>query len=173
MHKLHWGSELGQQDVDDIVKLAIDTDVFTPDEIDCLREDSTECLGLAQTDGEKRDALAVLRDPDGVLLGFVQIGKLPITENSWCLWWIAVAKGAQGRGIGTLLLDWSFKKAEFLSCSLGSAREFRMFIETSSKDAFAPARGLYTRSSFVETARIFNYYSTGDAKVIFVRDSGR
>lgn len=100
--------------------------------------------------------------PGGVLLGFAIYGPTPCTLGTWDLYWIAVAPGAQGSGVGSLLL----KEVER---RLTDALARLVIIETSSLPAYEAARAFYRRHGYTEVARVPDFYAIGDDRLIFAK----
>ncbi len=98
----------------------------------------------------------------GVLLGYSCYGPTPCTSDTWDLYWIAVSGRAQGRGIGTLLMEEMERRLVDLNARL-------VLIETSSRADYAPTRAFYERRGYEETARVKDFYAPGDDRVIFAR----
>lgn len=99
----------------------------------------------------------------GRLAGYICFGRIPLTLRNWDLYWIAVDR-KQGRlGIGGLLME-------------AMEREVRrqggggIFIDTSSLDTYAPARGLYEKNGFTVAAVFPDFYRDGDAKIVYRRE---
>lgn len=114
------------------------------------------------------------RDPDhdysalgaftqlGGLLGYVCYGPTPGTVGAFDLYWIAVSPDAQGRGIGTTLLQEVERRL--------SERHARLVIvETSGTAVYTPTRGFYEARGYREVARVPDFYDDGDDRVIFAR----
>jgi ribosomal protein S18 acetylase RimI-like enzyme len=78
----------------------------------------------------------------------------------WELWWIGVARGAEGKGHGAALLA----DAEAVARA-GGAR--MLLVSTSSAGATARARALYKRKGFALVGRIPGYYGEGEDKLVF------
>lgn len=100
--------------------------------------------------------------PGDVLLGYACYGPTPCTDGTWDLYWIAVAGEARDRGIGTLLM------AE-VERRIAERRGRMVLIETSSRPEYTPTRSFYERRGYAVVARVPDFYSTGDDRMIFVR----
>ena len=100
------------------------------------------------------------RDDEGMLLGYACVGPTPSTDGTYDLYWLAVAPGAQGRGVGRQLVA-------FLEQRL-SARGARMLVaETSSRADYARTREFYHRAGFAEAARVRDFYAPADDRIIY------
>ncbi len=95
-----------------------------------------------------------------VPIGFVCFGQTPLTEGTFDLYWIAVDPEQQRCGLGDALL--LFVEAQLL------AENGRMLmIETSSQPKYAPTHHFYLKHHYREVARIPDFYSEGDDRVIY------
>ena len=94
------------------------------------------------------------------LLGFSTYGPIPGTASSFDLYWIAVHRRHQRKGLGVLLLE----ETEARIRSLGGTR---VYAETSGRDLYHPTRSFYDRNGYAQEARIKNYYSPGDDQVVY------
>ena len=100
--------------------------------------------------------------PDGTLAGYACYGRVPLTESSFDLYWIAVDPGGQRRGLGRWLLAECERRI-----SAGGAAQ--VWVDTSGRDQYAPTRGFYERAGYQVAARFPDFYAPGDDKVVFVR----
>jgi len=109
------------------------------------------------------DYLIYVADHDGRAVGYICFGPTPLTDGIFDVYWIAVDPEFQGRGIGRRLLSY----AEDYARNHGARK---IMIETSSRRDYEPARSLYERMGFREVARIPDFYSRGDAKIIYEKE---
>lgn len=101
-------------------------------------------------------------DSSNALLGWSYFSPDQGAIDIWNLWWIGVDPGAQGKGAGTLLL----RHAENTVLALKGRL---LVIETSAADTTEQARRFYAAQGYLEYGRIPDFYSVGEAKVIFAR----
>ena len=66
------------------------------------------------------------------------------------------------RGIGNYLLQ-ETEKAIFMSGGKG------IYVETSSKDQYAPTRAFYEKNQYLLKARFENFYAPCDDKLVYVK----
>ncbi len=97
---------------------------------------------------------------DDKMLGFLCYGETPLTEGVYDLYWVAVDPKIHGKGVGK----------ELLSCLEGllitkGARV--LLVETSSRSIYEKARIFYEHNGFTEEARVHDFYSVGDDKIIY------
>lgn len=98
----------------------------------------------------------------GTLLGYAAWGRVPLTERSYDLYWIAVAPAAQGAGLGSVLLE----RVERAVAARGGGG---LYIETSSRRVYHRARRFYGRAGYRQVARLRDFYAPGDHKVMFCK----
>lgn len=145
-------------DAENVRRLVDSTGVFSKVEIDVAVELVEDRLKL----GVKSDYLFVFAESDGRAVGYTCYGRIPLTEASFDLYWIAVDRSLQGRKIGRLLLE----KTEELIRTLGGRQ---VYIETSNRGQYAPTRGFYLRCGYQQAALFADFYAKGDDKVIYER----
>ncbi|KJU82167.1 N-acetyltransferase GCN5 [Candidatus Magnetobacterium bavaricum] len=133
------------------------TGVFHPREIDVAEELVIDALEK----GAESEYLFIFADVDGVTVGYICYGAISMTEAGFDLYWIATDPSFYNRDIATTLL----REAEGHIVTLGGRY---IFVETSSKAQYLPARGFYKKRGYVEVARVPNYYADGDGKVIMM-----
>lgn len=112
--------------------------------------------------GEGSDYSFVFADGIHGLEGFLCYGPIAVTDRRFDLYWLAVHRSRQGKGTGGLLL----KEAEAAIAVSGGAA---IFVETSSRPVYEPARRFYEHHGYREAARVAGYYADGDHKVIFTK----
>ena len=98
----------------------------------------------------------------GQLLGYAAWGRVPLTQRSFDLYWIAVAPAVQGEGLGQALLE----RVEAAVAGRGGGG---LYIETSSRRAYARARRFYRDAGYRQVARLRDFYAPGDHKVMFCK----
>jgi ribosomal protein S18 acetylase RimI-like enzyme len=143
-------------DTDALVKLAEGTNVFKPHEMVALREVLDDYHAAGDDEGHR----AVTFEKDGQILGFAYFAPAAMTDNTWYLWWIAVTKQTQAKGIGTQLLHYSEKEIQKAGGRL-------YLIETSSLPQYEQTRKFYLKHGYEQHAVIADYYADGDSMVVF------
>lgn len=141
-----------------IIELTTATGFFKPRELAALREVLVDYhkenhelghRGLVWEEGER-------------MLGYIYYAPVIITEGSWYLFWIVVARDAQRQGVGTRLLEYVEKDVR--------DRGGRMLlIETSMTPHYAPTRRFYLKYGYKVAAEIPDYYADGDGMVVFTK----
>jgi ribosomal protein S18 acetylase RimI-like enzyme len=146
-------------DVAEVRELVAKTGVFHDHEVDVAVELVQERLNL----GPPSEYEFIFAEEEGRLLGYTCFGPITITQGSFDLYWIAVRKDMQGRGLGKQLLAETMRLIE-------QAGGRKLYIETSARAEYAPTRAFYERSGCQLEATIADFYSVGDAKLIYVLD---
>jgi ribosomal protein S18 acetylase RimI-like enzyme len=141
-----------------ILQIAEGTGVFKPHEITALNEVISDYHAAAPN----RDHCAVTYEKDGRVIGFAYYAPAAMTDRTWYLYWIAVAKQTQARGVGGYLL----KHAEE---DIRKQNGRVLFIETSSLPHYELTRKFYLKHGYEVTAVLKDYYSDGDDMVVFRR----
>jgi ribosomal protein S18 acetylase RimI-like enzyme len=158
---LAWRASVTAEDVARVRRLVAATGMFNPAEIEVAASLVAERLA----EGAASDCHFLFAERGSELVGFACYGPIAGTQDSFDLYWIAVAPSEQGRGLGADL----YARAE---AEMGAARAKHIYVETSCSDRYAPTRGFYQRLGFAEQARLPDFYAPGDGKVIYVKALG-
>jgi ribosomal protein S18 acetylase RimI-like enzyme len=150
---------LRPDDLPAIRALVAQTKVFSPAEI----EIAVEVASAGLQSGEASGYHFLVAEDAGRLAGFTAFGPIPATAASWDLYWIAVGPAGQRRGLGGRLLAASEARAAAHGCR-------RMYVDTSGRADYAPARAFYERHGYRRAATLEDFYAPGDAKVIYLRE---
>jgi len=118
-----------------------------------------ELIDDVLTKGEGSDYRIIVAEDSGVA-GYICFGRIPLTQSSCDLYWIAVAPEATGKGVGRALLA---------ACEEGCRMEggTQLFAETSSLPDYAPARAFYEATGFALLSRIADFYSPGNDRLTY------
>jgi ribosomal protein S18 acetylase RimI-like enzyme len=143
-------------DTNPLVELAAGTDYFKPMEIAALREVFEDYFDMEQANGH----LAYAEMEGAQALGFVYFAPVPMTEGTWSLYWIAVAKDLQNRGLGTNLLH-------FVEAEVRKRNGRLLLIDTSSIDKYESTRAFYSKRGYTVASHIPDYYAEGDGLVVY------
>jgi GNAT superfamily N-acetyltransferase len=143
-------------DTQTLIDLTADTGMFLPRDLHALQEVLDDYYAENQALGHR----AVALEEDGQLLGYAYYAPAAMTDRTWYLWWIVVAKTTQGRGLGGQLLRHVEDDARAQGGRL-------LMIETSSVPAYELTRKFYLRHQYDQEALLRDYYADGDGMVIF------
>ena len=91
--------------------------------------------------------------------GYISYGPAPLTEDTWDIYWMAVAAGEQGKGIGGALLAYAKDKIK-------EAKGRLITIETSSQESYEKTRRFYLKHGYEAIACLPDFYAPGDDKLI-------
>jgi ribosomal protein S18 acetylase RimI-like enzyme len=139
-----------------ILQIAEGTGVFKPHEIVALNE----VISDYHAAGPGEDHHAITYEKDGRIIGFAYYAPAAMTDRSWYLYWIAVSKQTQARGVGGYLL----RHAEE---DIRKRNGRVLFIETSSLPHYELTRKFYLKHGYEVTAVLRDYYADGDDMVVF------
>lgn len=152
---IRWRQIAEPADPRKIADLVTASGVFSEEEARVAGELATTTL-----DGTETYRFMFAEQPGGGLKGFTCFDRIPLSDVSFDLYWIAVAPSEQGTGLAQELMR---RTAAFAKRKRG----LWLFAETSSREPYARARAFYQRVGFEEAARFEDFYAAGDAKVIF------
>ena len=132
---------------------------FRPDEVAVAMDVFDSALGI----GKKADSDYELAgaEVDGVLAGWACWGPTPCTVGTFDLYWIVVDRAAQGKGVGTALMDEMERRVA------GRAR--LIVIETAGKADYEGTRAFYQRRGYRIASTVPDYYAEGDDLVVYVK----
>ena len=153
--------EVRASDVEAVRELVAATGFFSEAEVAIAAELVQERLDKGAASGYG----FVLAERDGALAGYSCFGQIPCSTVSWDLYWIAVAPGAQGSGLGRLILDRTERRMQ-------EAGGLACYAETSGRDQYATTRAFYVRTGYATGAVFPDFYGPGDAKHVFVKRFG-
>jgi ribosomal protein S18 acetylase RimI-like enzyme len=144
------------EDTPALLTLTEDTGVFKPHEVEALNEVLSDYHAQNHLEGHA----AVTYERNGEVLGYAYYAPAAMTDRTWYLYWIAVTRKTQARGIGGQLL----KHAED---EIRKRQGRVLFIETSSLPHYEKTRAFYQKHGYEVTGVLRDYYSDGDDMVVF------
>jgi ribosomal protein S18 acetylase RimI-like enzyme len=145
-----------------LVTIAEETGVFKPVEIKALEEVLDEYHASNHALGHR----CVTFEKDGQVLGFAYYAPTAMTDRNWHLYWIAVSKRTQARGIGGELLH-------HVEEDIRRAHGRQLLIETSSLPHYELTRKFYLKHGYEQACIQPDYYADGDHMVIFRKHFGQ
>jgi len=145
-------------DTQALLKLAEGTGVFKPHEIVAL----DEVISDYHADNHGQGHHAITYEKDGQIIGFAYYAPAAMTDRAWYLYWIAVSKQTQARGVGSRLLHHAEEEIRKLNGRV-------LFIETSSLPHYELTRKFYLKHAYEVAAVLKDYYADGDDMVVFRR----
>ena len=136
--------------------------VFYPEEVDIAEELARENLNRGAHESGYHFLVA---ESGGEVCGYTCFGPIPGARRRYDLYWIAVAQSFKGGGVGRELMA----RSEVAILKAGGAK---VYVETSSRLPYAPARAFYRRCGYEVDAVLRDYYDDGDDKMIFAKSLG-
>ena len=94
------------------------------------------------------------------IIGYHCIGKRPLTDAVYDLYWIVTDPDHANKGIGKKLLEHAEKFVE-------QQNGRWLLIETSSKDSYEGTRNFYMRNNYTIVSEINDFYARGDKLIVF------
>lgn len=153
---LTYRSEVQPEDLAAVHRLVESAGVFSPTEVAVAVELVEERLAYGTESGYH----FIFVEEVNCLIGYACYGPVPLTAASFDLYWIVVDKAVQGRRVGKELL----RRVEEKIAQLGGRQ---VYIETSSRSCYAPARNFYLSCGYRQAAVLKDFYAPGDDKVIY------
>ena len=132
---------------------------FSPLEIEVAMEVIDAALEPGGNDYTVLTALGAGNLP----LGFICYGAIPLTENRYDLYWVAVDPANGRQGIGSLLL-------RAMEETIGRQGPAHIYVDTSSTAGYAPARTFYEKYGYRVACVLENFYRQGDDKVVYRKE---
>jgi GNAT superfamily N-acetyltransferase len=132
------------------------TGFFSPAEVDI----AVELVDDRLSRGGKSDYRFLLAERKGALIAYTCFGAIDGTLNSYDLYWIVVRDDLRKMGIGRELMR---RTEDRILRSRGG----RVYVDTSSRDQYAPTRAFYMRCGYRQAAVLPDFYAPGDGKIIY------
>lgn len=150
---------LNPSDPENIYLLTQSCGLFYQEELAVARELAEESLSKGLSSGY----YFLFAETEGFLIGYTCFGPVPMTAGRFDLYWIAVRKELQGRGIGRHLMELTQSRILDMDGK-------RIYVETSSRKLYEPTHMFYEACKFQKEAVLKDFYSQGDDKVIYMKD---
>ncbi len=145
-------------DRDHVLSLLTQPAFFRPDELRIAREVLDDSIRETPTG----DYQSFVVEDEGAVVGWICFGPTPCTVATYDIYWIAVARNKQRRGIGRAMM-------EFAEARIRDRGGKKIVIETSGRSDYAPTRAFYARVGYQQMALIPDFYAPGDDKIIFMK----
>jgi ribosomal protein S18 acetylase RimI-like enzyme len=150
--------DVSPSDVQAVRRIVERTGYFRDDEVQIAVELVEERLARGPNSGYH----FIFADCGDEIAGYACYGPIACTIGSYDLFWIAVEPQFQGQGIGqTLMLA--------VESRIVAAGGRGIYIDTSGREQYAPTRAFYERCGYQREARLKDFYSPGDDRVIYVK----
>lgn len=155
---LYYRDSVNDSDGEQVRRIVESSGFFSPHEVEVAVELVEERL----TKGAKSGYHFLFAEQSGIVVGYICFGPIACTTTSYEIFWIAAQRDFRRRGIGRELLQRS-------ECAIAKSGGQRIYIETSSRKQYAPSRFFYEACGYQQEAILNDFYSTGDAKIIYVK----
>jgi GNAT superfamily N-acetyltransferase len=132
------------------------TGFFSDAEVDIAVELAGERLARGAASGYH----FVFADRGRDTIGYTCYGPIPCTVRSFDMYWIAVTPAEHGRGVGTMLIEYTEARVRAVGGRI-------LFIETSGRELYVPTHRFYERCGFTLDVRVQDFYAPGDDKLVF------
>lgn len=150
---------LKKSDLSAIREILVSSGYFYPEEIEIAIELAQENLSKGD---EKSGYRFILAESEGVVIAFACYGKIPGTQDSFDLYWIAVHEDHRGARIGKTMLR---MVEEHVVELFGK----HIWVETSSRPLYNSTRMFYQRMGYRIKAELPDFYATNDDKIIYMK----
>lgn len=150
--------KLRHDDIPQLEEILLATGAFTDDEVST----AIELLEIVANDPRQQDYEVAVADIGEHVAGYALFGPVPLTEGNYDLYWIAVAPGNQGGGLGRRLM----KHVEEQVRQRGGRL---LCLETSSQGGYLRTRKFYEQAGYVEESCIRDFYKPGDDRLTYVK----
>ncbi len=141
-----------------LMRILRNTPEFKPFEVAVAEE----VIDAYLTDPQGTGYFTLVAEDGGGIAGYICYGETPCTVGTWDIYWIAVDRQKRGRGIGRVL-------SERAEAAIKRAGGRLAVIETSSTPLYDNTRGFYLKRGYETVARIPDFYSPGDDKLILLK----
>lgn len=146
------------EDKPSIMAILNTTPEFPPSDV-AIAEEVLDCY---LNDPSGSGYYALVAEADSTVLGYICYGPAPLTQGTWDIYWMAVARQKQGQGIGAALL----KAAEK---DIKKAHGRQAVIETSSKPDYEKTLRFHNGQGYETVCRVPDFYEPGDHKLILLK----
>jgi ribosomal protein S18 acetylase RimI-like enzyme len=146
---------MSHEDKPHVTKILHGTPEFKPFEV----EVAEELIDYYLNDPSGSGYHVLVAEVDSAVVGYICYGLTPLTEGTWDIYWMAVAREKQGQGIGGALIKSAEKE-------IVKAKGRLSIIETSSTPAYEKTRHFHVSHGYEIVARIPDFYAPEDDKLI-------
>ena len=146
---------LKQDDIKTIESMLGKVKNFNTEEVNVASE-----LVNAAADLSQNDYNVFVYMENEKIIGYHCIGKRPLTDAVYDLYWIVTDPDHVNKGIGKKLLQHA---EQFVAQHNGRW----LLIETSSKDSYEGTRNFYMRNKYTIVSEINDFYASGEKLIVF------
>ncbi len=156
---ISYRDEVRPADVENVRRVIESSAFFSDEEVEIAVELVQERLAR----GIKSGYLFLFAEQGGKVVGYTCFGPIAGTKASYDLYWIAVDNHLRGGGVGKELLAVTEQE-------IARQGGQRIYVETSSREKYEPTRAFYLKRGYQQEAFLKDFYSTGDGKIIYVKE---
>jgi ribosomal protein S18 acetylase RimI-like enzyme len=149
-------------DQQSVVALAVTAGLFATEDSGIVAQLLEAYFRTTMAEGH---VCVVDEDEDTVAAAVAYYAPTPATDRTWELLMIAVQPEQQGRGRGAALL-------QYIEAALQAQGQRLLIVQTSGLPHFARTRAFYSKCSYVQEARIRDYYADGEDMIMFCKALG-
>ena len=139
-----------------LIEIARGTAVFRPMELDALKEVLDDFHAYNHEHGHQ----AITYEQNGRPIGFAYVAPAAMTDRTWHLYWIAVTKETQAKGVGGKLL-------RHVEEAIRQDGGRMLLIETSTLPHYELTRKFYLKHGYELDATVHDFYADGDHMAVF------
>ena len=110
-------------------------------------------------DGKRSEYYVMVVEDDSIVAGYICYGPTPLTDGTWDLYWLVVAREKQGQGLGNALVKTAEEEIRQLNGRM-------VLIETSSTPIYEKTRRFHISHDYKLICRVPDFYALGDDKLI-------
>jgi GNAT superfamily N-acetyltransferase len=145
-----------ESDINTVDEILRSTNFFYEDEISVARE----LVDITLKEGREIGYDFIFASIDGRTAAYTCYGPISCSRVSFDLYWIAVHRDFQKKGIGRMIQIESENKMRAAGC-------VNVYVETSNRPLYLPTREFYLSCGYTEAALLKDFYDIGDDKVIY------
>jgi ribosomal protein S18 acetylase RimI-like enzyme len=146
---------MSHEDKPHVTKILRGTPEFKPFEVVVAEEIIDSYLQYQSSSGYH----ILVAEVDSTVTGYICYGPTPLTEGTWDIYWMAIAREKQRRGIGSALMKSAEKE-------IVRAKGRLVIIETSSTPLYEKTRHFHLSQGYEVICRIPDFYAPGDDKLV-------
>ncbi|MBU0728161.1 MAG: GNAT family N-acetyltransferase [Proteobacteria bacterium] len=150
---------INPKDQQDILNILNATVIFRPTELVV----AAEVLESSISNAIESEYFSLVAESAGQICGWICYGPTPCTSGVMDIYWIVASTKLRRRGIGRALMTAAEKEIRASGARL-------ITIDTAGRDDYLPSRLFYQNAGYEEKARIRDFYTPGDDKVVFVKE---
>lgn len=155
---MNYRNNLTKTDLEHLKNILISSGFFYDSEVEIALELATENF---EKGAEESGYIFTVAEENNLPVAFTCYGKIPGTESSFDLYWIAVHESQRGKGLGKILMGMMME-------DIKEKGGENIWIETSSRPLYEPTRNFYLNYGCEKVAELPEFYGKNDSKTIFL-----